>query len=266
MDGLIEEKKSNYYYLNIIGGRFAHREKEHLSDKNGEIITEERTYKDNNDKDITVIERYFKGVKGEIQEAKFENSDYGTKIVLLISKGENVMHVSFRADSSYGRSFMFRAPNIDPSKEVMLKPYNFDQTDDDGNVIMNKNGKPKKVIGIAVWQEGCGWEKDKVPAKWNNESPELPAWEKTTVMGKDKWNNDKQMDFLATEFEKWGKTVATLDPNPKPSMVDQMKDQLDMEEAVESVDKVMTVATEHAERQSNQIDEPNNEEDDDLPF
>jgi hypothetical protein len=262
MEGLIEEKKSNYYYLNIIGGRFAHRETEHLTDGKGGFITEERVYKDNNDKDVTVIERYFKGVEGEIQEAKFENSEFGTKIILIISKGGNDMHISFRADSSYGRSFMFRAPNINPNKQVTLKPYNFEQKDDNGNVVMNKSGKAKKVIGISVWQEGCGWEKDKVPAKWDSESPELPSWEVTTVMGKEKWNNDKQMDFLATEFDKWTKTLSDINP------VEKMKETLGLEEAADSVDAVMQESTNYAKReeQPHKMDDLGSKEPDDLPF
>ena len=262
MDGLIEEKKSNLTYLSIISGRFALRVDEHQFDDSGNQITEERTYEDQQGNKKTIIERYFKGVRGEIQEAKIENGDYGAKIVLIITKGENSMHVSFKAESSYGRSFLFRAPNINPDIEVTLKPYNFDQTDDNGNIIINKGGNPKKVIGISVWQEDCGWEKDKVPACWDNKSEELPSWEKTVVMGKEKWNSDKQMDFLANKFVEWANSISKSigEPSFNPSV----------EDAAEKVDAVMNVATEHAERKlepkQTEVFDKTPEEDDDLPF
>jgi hypothetical protein len=245
MSGLIENKNSNVTYLSIIGGKVTQRFKEHQVNAKGEQVTIERNITDDDGNHVkTVIERHYGGIEGHLKNISMKDGEYGTTLEVRMVTENNEYNLSFKLDSSYGRSFMFRLPNIDPNKEVKLIPYNFEDKEK-----TNSKGQPKKVIGINVFQKDCGLENDKVLPFWTKDNPgDLPAWEQKTVAGKTKWNSDAQLDFLYNFTEQWSKDNLESLTFPEPVME---ASGMDLEQA-------------HAKKIANLPSD--SEEQDDLPF
>ena len=199
MSGLIEETENNVTYLSIVNGKVTQRFKEHQT-LNGKTVTKDRDIKDDDGNVVkTVIERQYFGIGGILEGIKAKDGNYGMTLELRIRTAQNLYNFSMKLDSSYGRSFMFRLNNIDPTKEIVLNPYNFEDS-----VKKNSKGEPARVIGISVLQKDRGFEKDKVPSFYTKEEPKgLPEWEQTTVAGQTKWNSDKQLDFLYKTTLEW---------------------------------------------------------------
>lgn len=199
--GLNDPKQTNKTYLNIVSGRLARRYKKH-QEVNGKQVTIDREIKNKKGEVIkTVIERHYESVEGLIVSASIDTSgDFGSRLVFELLDDGDEFTVQIPVESSYGRSILLRIPNIDPEFPVTIYPYSFE----------NKEGKNQ--TGITVYQEGCGWEKDKVPYKWTKDEPgSLPDWEFAEVAGKKKWNSDKQTNFLCKHFDQWANNIGAIE-------------------------------------------------------
>jgi len=246
MSGLIEEQESNVTYLSIIGGKVTQRFKEHQFNGEKQLTIERKIEDDDGNYVKTVIERHYGGIAGLLQSIKMKDGDYGTTMEIRLATPNNLYNLSVKIDSSYGRSIMFRLNNINPELEVTLKPYNFDDKEK-----LNSKGKPKRVIGVSVYQKDRGFEGDKVPMFWTKDEPgELPAWEKKMVAGKEKWDSDAQLDFLYKFTEKWAKDNLETLTFEQPKMD---ASQMPLEQA-------------HAKKTAEANLPSDSEEDDGLPF
>ncbi|MHA2009957.1 MAG: hypothetical protein ACW980_21800 [Promethearchaeota archaeon] len=200
--GLSKSNNRGKIYLNLVGGKIARRHQSHIKDVDGKNITIDRDiFNDKKELVKTVIEEYYDELSGLLQDAKLDTTgDYGSRLILeLIDEGE-LFSIQIPVNTSYGRSFLMRVPNIDSSVELTIKPYSFEDKE-----------KGKKISGINIFQSGCGWENNKVPNKWSKDNPgDLPSWEKEMVAGKVTWNSNKQLNYLVAEFENWCKNIASI--------------------------------------------------------
>lgn len=188
--GLNENDNKQKIYLNIVGGKVTRRFQEHQPDGG---TTEREIFDDKGNLTKTVIEKYYDSVSGTIVGAKSQIGQYGTTLLFTLNSDGVDFCFQVRYDTSYGRSILMRLPNIDTDEVVYFSPYNFESKDD------FKNGKPKKIVGVTIKQFD-----NKINPFWTKENPkELPEWEKTTVAGQDKWNTDKQNEYLHDFFIEW---------------------------------------------------------------
>ena len=248
MSGLEEITSGNKTYLNIIGGRVAQRVKEHIIGNDGKRKTEERKITDDEGNVLrTVIERYYRGIGGVVQSVRVDTSgDYGATIVIDIMAKENLYVFTVQLDSSYGKSIMFKVPNIDFSKEVIFRPYNFESKDEVG-----KNGKPKKIVGISIVQKDDNGKEQKIEGFWTKEDPkDLPPLEKHEGVSGVKWNGDKRLDFLASQLIIHTESLKTLNMD-KPSEIEETE---------------APVKTPMTEKLKEKLDMKEETSDDDLPF
>jgi len=249
--GLNDNKSSggNKIYLNIVNGKITRRFKEHLPEENGKPVTFAREIKDKNTGQVikTVIERYHDSIDGIISDAVIDTSgDFGAMLVFTINSDE-AYTLSVPLDSSYGRAIMKKIPNVDPNKEVEFAPFNFESKDE------IKNGKPKKIVGCNIFQKNCGWDKDKVPLKWDKNNPgNLPSWKYSETTGK--WDNTEELEFLGAHFMRWAKNVGAITTNN--SSVDKLANAIDAEPEIMRMEEQFA-----KDKADNTTQEP-----DDLPF
>ena len=194
-------------YLNIVGGEIARRFTEHQFEGDKQITTTRDIKDDDGNVTKTIIERTYKSISGVITNADIDKSGgYGAMLVFTIMSDGEEYTLSVTLDSGYGRAILKKLPNVNADKEIEFTPFNFDSQDQ-----MNKNGDPKKIVGVNLFQKDCGWEKDKVPYKWTAESPgNLPKWKQSETTGK--WDNTEELEFLGQHFKQWAKGVGGVVP------------------------------------------------------
>lgn len=243
-----QSNNANNIYLTIVGGKITRKFKEHLPEQNGKPVTFERGLKDKNGEVYkTVIEQYYDSISGYVTKAVIDTAgDYGATLKFTLQDDEEYI-LSISLDSSYGIAIMKKIPNINPNKEIEFSPFSFDSPDE------LKNGKPKKIVGCNVYQKDCGWNKDKVPYKWDKENPgSLPQWVKSETTGK--WDNTAQLDFLGSHFRKWAEGVGAVVVHDSEQDPMEMERQFAEEQAAKS-------AAKQDQGMSNTEDDP-----DKLPF
>ena len=268
--GANAKKSSNRDYYSIVGGDIVRRFKEHQKDKAGNVITEARDIIDKKTQKVvkTVIEMHYDSLDGLLTDAFIKSHDqYGDSIELVMIDDGREMQLSIPFKTSYGRSFLYRMPNIDVSSHIELSPYNFEDKDKPGRTIS----------GITVWQKDRLdlWEKGKVDPFWTKDKPgKLPPMEQVPDGSKMKWDSTKRDNYLYHALKKWCDTQFGVDNTAAVAEAPEME-QPEMSEAVEAVDGVMNAATETAEHQAAAAETPPptlddqpgiGEEDDDLPF
>lgn len=196
--GLKSNNTERKVYIGIIGGRLARRFEEHQHE-DGKQVTEDRQIKDDNNVVVkTVIERYYDEIDGFITGVSIDTEgNFGARIILeMMDAGEKFI-IQMGLESNYGVAFMKRCTKVDSSAKVTIRPYSFDDKE-----------SGKKQIGLVIYQKDRGFDKDKIPYAWTKENPGvMPQWEsKETVTGT-KWNNDNQIDFLASQMVVWAKSI-----------------------------------------------------------
>ena len=110
-----------------------------------------RTYKDSKDVEHTKIEKVFESVSGKITDIGFVDTEFGTLLQVTLTDEflpEEAETLSMSTSSEFAQDFMKKLPNIDLSKEVILKPYRF--TPEDGK---------RELKGLTITQEGNKIEK-----------------------------------------------------------------------------------------------------------
>ena len=224
-----KSNNSNKIYLNIVGGKITRRYKEHQPEENGKPVTFSREIKDKISGEVikTVIERSYDSIDGTLQSAAIDNTgSYGSMLVFDMMDNGEEFTLSLPLDSSYGRAILLRIPNIDSNKVIEFSPFNFESKDD------MKDGKPKKIVGCNIFQKDCGWEKDKVPAKWTKENQgSLPQWVKSETTGK--WDSTAQLEFLGAHFNQWASKVGGIPVDEEPNPM-EMETQFAQEQAAKA--------------------------------
>jgi hypothetical protein len=131
----------------------------------------------------------YPGITGFITGVTTYDGDYGTNINILIKDAnDKEFKLSLSAKSKYGEDFLHKLPNVDFTKEISIKPYNFE---DD----------KRKITGVTLTQDN---EKITNAFNWKNEAGE---WESTEgypqVDEKKKPKNSDQWMVFFTQRREW---------------------------------------------------------------
>jgi hypothetical protein len=201
-----------------VGSDVVQKFKEPQSDNQGNAITKPRDILDNKTKQVvkTIHEIQLESLDGLIIDAFIKSHEqYGDSMELVIMDNGEEFQFSINMDSSYGRSFLFRMPNIDVGSHILLKPYNFEDKETE-----------KKRIGITVYQKDSDFDGGKVPPFWTKDKPgKLPQMEQVKKGSKMVWNSDKRDNFLYGAFEHWCKQFE-IAPTAAPNVVDNAEEQV----------------------------------------
>lgn len=138
----------NKMFLNIIGGKFARKVKSEDGEKYGKVV--QRTNKEGK----IVQEVYYDELDISVTKIGIEGSNFGDNLVLYGEDGDENYVVQIPVESRYFNSFCDKIHNIDFNRKLTLKPYSF-QSDKE----LNKNGEPKQITGINVFNGGQKVEK-----------------------------------------------------------------------------------------------------------
>lgn len=88
------------------------------------------------------FELTYPGITGMVTDVVSYDGEYGTNInVAMKDENDNEFRLSLKASSMYGEDFLHKLPNIDRTKEISIKPYNFES---DG----------RKMTGVSMSQDG----------------------------------------------------------------------------------------------------------------
>ena len=87
-------------------------------------------------------EYLYPGISGFITGVTTRDGDYGTSVLIAIKdSNDEEFTLALQAKSKYGEDFLHKLPNVDFTKEITIKPYNFT----DGE---------RKVSGVTLTQDG----------------------------------------------------------------------------------------------------------------
>lgn len=146
-----------------------------------------RTYKDSKDVEHTKIEKVFESVSGKITDISFANTEFGTLLQVTLTDTDEFLAnepetLSMSTSQPFAVDFMKKLPNIDLSKEVILKPFAFTP----------ENGK-RELKGLTVTQDGNKIEKSFYDAQSKTNTMGFPnpdeklATEKNEMKRKEGW-------------------------------------------------------------------------------
>lgn len=175
-----DDKVANFY--NISNGKIV---RSYGGTKPEGIETTERVNKNGN----TVHEQFFDFIKGKIIKAGIKShEEYGDSIELTLSDGIENAVLQFKFDSSYGRSFLYKIPNLDIKEVVNIKPFSF---------VAKETGK--QMLGVTIYNP-----LEKVPNFYTREEPNgMPELKPIKLKGKDTWDNSDQLEFLQKTFSEF---------------------------------------------------------------
>lgn len=173
--GLKSRTGGSITYLNVMFGKLVQKVN---ADREG-------AQKRFNKKGDEVWELHHDSFEGRLIEASINPGNFGETIDLVFEDDGKRYKISMLFESSYGRSFLFKIPNINTEELMILAPYSFEDGD-------------RTVTGITVYQEG-----DKLGNFWTKEEPgKLPDLEVIKRKGKpDMYDDGDRMEFLKKAFE-----------------------------------------------------------------
>lgn len=143
---------------------------------------------------------------GIITGLKKEQTDFGARLVIRVEDENHINYIQLAFDSSYADYFLGVLPNVDLSKEVELKPYDF--TDKENQ---------KRRRGISVKQNG-----EKLKSFYfggANGMPIFPAGEEKGSNKVKRWVLDKA-DFMESELTtRFAALIAAMEVKDEPTHV-----------------------------------------------
>ncbi|MHA1903892.1 MAG: hypothetical protein ACW977_07970 [Candidatus Thorarchaeota archaeon] len=183
--------KGNAKYLNVMFGKVVQKVK---ADTEGAISRVNK----NGD---TVYENHYDSFSGSLVSARIESTEkYGDFVELVMESDGDYFNVQFPVRSGYGRSFMYRLPNLEVTEEFEITPYDFE------------NNEGKRVSGLNLYQNG-----EKILSFWTRENPgKLPELEEVEFQGKTRWDDGKRTKYLVKAFNKKMSGMAPPEPKPEP--------------------------------------------------
>ena len=103
-------------------------------------------------------EYIYPGITGFITGVVTRDGEYGTSILISIKdENEEEFTLALQAKSKYGEDFLHKLPNVDFTKEVSIKPYNFADGDKKvSGVTITQGGV--KLTNAFNWKEGDEWQ------------------------------------------------------------------------------------------------------------
>ena len=213
--GAKNESQGGYTYLSFSKGRFTKRVPE------GTENAKPRVLEMGPNEGKTVWEITYDTLEGQILQIEVTEGAYGDRLniyldVTIEGDPEEILKIEMPFSSSYAKSFLKRLPNIDFSKDVVLRGYD----------ILDK-AKGRTNYYLVPTQNG------KIESAYTKENPNgFPDMKKIKVKGKDVWDDSEQLDFFkalidSINFEGLGgpkneetKEVEEGDGFPEPTEAD----------------------------------------------
>lgn len=134
------QKSESKTYLSILGsdGQI------HQTVEEGVEGAVKREYETSDGKTGEKWELKFSSFTGFIIDVKFFEGDFGANILIdLKDEDDNEYTLAISASSTFGEQFMMKLPNLDLTKEVLLKPYSFP----------DKKNAGKRIRGLKLVQD-----------------------------------------------------------------------------------------------------------------
>lgn len=124
-------------------------------------------------------EYIYPGITGYITGVTTRDGDYGTSLLISIKdENEEEFTLALQAKSKYGEDFLHKLPNVDFTKEITIKPFNF--TDGERKVTgvtltqaSSPDGELHKLTNAFNWKDADGnWQSvDGYPQVDENKKP-----------------------------------------------------------------------------------------------
>lgn len=164
-----------------------------------------------------VYEQFYDYIEGRIVGANLQHHEqYGDSIKLKIENDGLSAELSIAFNSAYGRSFLFKLPNLDISKDVYIKPL----------IFTSKEGK--EITTLMLFQNykiiNKKLEGDKIENAYTKDNPNgLPQLKKVKFNGKEQWDKTDQLAFLKEKFNdfilQFDKQIAQVEPESFEDLV-----------------------------------------------
>lgn len=190
-------------FLSIVGGKIKQPSEE------GTPGAERRDWETQDGKSGTKWEISHDSIEGNIVGLDYKDGDYGTSLIVKLQDGNDLFSLQFSVGNRYYDDFAKKIKSLDLTKRVKLAPYDFEA---------ENNGKMKKIVGIAVYQDGEKITSYYYDGKKNiNKMPKVDEKEKEEL-GKDYWKIYfvKVGVFLRKEIE--GIKVPEMQPITTPEI------------------------------------------------
>jgi len=134
---------TNKTFLSIIGGRIKEPVEESTPG------AERRDWETKDGKSGTKFEKTHEFVEGHIVGLTFKDGDYGTSLIIDLQDGSSTYSLQVSLKSRYFDDLAKKLKAINIDEKVTLTPFDFESDKD-----KDKNGDPKKIVGVSVHQNG----------------------------------------------------------------------------------------------------------------
>jgi len=172
-------------------------------------------------------ELVFETAKGKITDVQFRDSDYGEQLLVTLEvedEQEEPVTVSLNTNQPFAEDFMKKLPNIDLSKDVILRPYNF--TDD----------KDKNRRGMAITQETEG-EQTKIQNFYYDPKQKKPVNGYPAPSGDESTSDDWKVYFIGARKFLVGETKTFIEKKREAGNLKQKTEEKTMDEVYDEITK-----------------------------
>jgi len=177
-------------YYSIAQARFVRRVKEETG------ISTPRTIQKGPNEGKVVHEEHYDEITGQLIDIKFEESDYGRKVLFILDttipgQQEEKSQIQVNLSSGYAKNIMSRLPLIDFDKDITLKGYRF-----------TPKGETKERIGVSVLQQSADGTFQSIPSFYTKETPNgMPKLKKVKVKGVEVWDDTDIIEFFEAKIK-----------------------------------------------------------------
>jgi hypothetical protein len=120
--GLLQQEESRRLLYVLSDGKLREQVDEHTEGAKLRVVKD-----DAGNVKAEKWELTYPGIKGFITQVTTYDGDYGTNVnVSIKDSNDEEFILSLKANSKYGEDFLHKLPNIDMTKEITIKPYDFE--------------------------------------------------------------------------------------------------------------------------------------------
>lgn len=149
----------------------------------------------------TITRNYnlFDSISGELKKVSLFEGKFGKNVKVSLLDDEELYVIDLPLNSDYCLDFLKRLPNLNLGQFIEVKPVSV-KAEKEGQVILNKEGKPVYNFYTSVKTVGADGEMEAVKSFYSKENP-LPEWKKVTVNGSTKLDRTDQINALCESIK-----------------------------------------------------------------